>query len=71
MKIGYNMLSKTYKIYQPQTKKMVLSRDVQFLEDEEWDWTGEVEVKQQEVSLDPNQLVDDIPVKGTRLLNEV
>ncbi|KAA0035143.1 Retrovirus-related Pol polyprotein from transposon TNT 1-94 [Cucumis melo var. makuwa] len=58
------MVSKAYKIYQPPIEKMVISRDVQFLKDEEWDWTDEAEVKPQEVSLDPNELVDDAPVIG-------
>lgn len=42
----------------------MVSRDVQFLEDKEWDLTEEVEVKQQEVSLDPDELVNDALVKG-------
>jgi hypothetical protein len=33
--VGYNLVSKAYKIFQPQTGKIVISRDVQFLKDEE------------------------------------
>ncbi|KAA0039658.1 Retrovirus-related Pol polyprotein from transposon TNT 1-94 [Cucumis melo var. makuwa] len=50
---------------------MVISKDVQFFADEEWDWTVEVEEKQQKVSLDLDELVDDVPIRGTRLLSEV
>jgi len=32
--IGYNTISKTYKIFQPQTEKVVVNRDVHFVEDE-------------------------------------
>lgn len=35
--VSYSRLSKASKIYQPHTEKMVISRDVQFLADEEWD----------------------------------
>ncbi|KAA0037127.1 gag-pol polyprotein [Cucumis melo var. makuwa] len=33
--IGYSSISKAYKIFQPQTGKIVVSRDVHFVEDEE------------------------------------
>lgn len=61
--LGYSMVSKAYKIYHPHAKKMVVGRDVQFLEDEEWDWTKEVVVRQQEVSLNLDELVDDVLVR--------
>ncbi|KAA0042873.1 Retrovirus-related Pol polyprotein from transposon TNT 1-94 [Cucumis melo var. makuwa] len=50
---------------------MMISRDVQFLKDDEWDWIAEVEEKQQKVSLEPDELVDDVPIRGTRLLSKV
>ena len=31
------MSQKTYKLYNPSTKKLIVSRDVQFIEDEAWD----------------------------------
>ena len=34
--IGYSTISNAYKIFQPQTGKIVVSRDVHFVEDEEW-----------------------------------
>ncbi|XP_020089023.1 uncharacterized protein LOC109710699 [Ananas comosus] len=33
--VGYSLVSKAYRIYQPQTGKVITSRDVQFLEDEQ------------------------------------
>ena len=50
---------------------MVSSRYVRFLEDEEWDRTTKAEEKQQKVSLDPDELVDDVPITVTKLLSEV
>lgn len=69
--VGYSLVSKAYKIYQPQTGKVISSRDVQFLEDEKWDWTNEPQGKHKEVSLEPDELVDDVPVRGTRSLTDI
>ncbi|KAA3481957.1 Retrovirus-related Pol polyprotein from transposon TNT 1-94 [Gossypium australe] len=44
--------------------KMIVSRDVQFLEDEQWDWTSDAEEQKQELSLNPNELVDDTLIRG-------
>ena len=35
--VGYNEDSRAYKLYNPITQKYVISRDVQFKEDEAWD----------------------------------
>ena len=35
--VGYCDESKAYKLYNPSTKKAVISRDVQFIEEEAWD----------------------------------
>eukprot|EP00253_Pinus_taeda_P002334 PITA_02334 len=35
--VGYCDESKAYKLYNPSTKKLIVSRDVQFIEDEAWD----------------------------------
>jgi len=34
--IGYSSVVKAYKIFQPQNSKIIVSRDVHFMEDEEW-----------------------------------
>jgi hypothetical protein len=36
--IGYSFVSKTYKVYHPQTQKIAITRDVHFHEEEQWDW---------------------------------
>ena len=36
--IGYSDTTKGYKLYNPVTEKVIISRDVQFFEDEAWDW---------------------------------
>ena len=35
--IGYIDESKAYKLYNPSTKKVIISRDVKFIEGEAWD----------------------------------
>lgn len=35
--VGYSEESKAYRLYNPTTKKVIISRDVQFVEDEAWD----------------------------------
>ena len=35
--IGYIEESKAYRLYNPSTKKLIVSRDVQFIEEEAWD----------------------------------
>ena len=38
--MGYSEQSKAYKLYNPITKRTIISRDVKFLEYEEWIWNG-------------------------------
>jgi hypothetical protein len=35
--VGYSSVSKVYKVYHPQTQKMVITRDVHFHKEEQWD----------------------------------
>ncbi|GKA63760.1 retrovirus-related pol polyprotein from transposon TNT 1-94 [Tanacetum coccineum] len=37
--VGYDKQSKGYKLYNPVTRKVVVSRDVDFDEEGSWDWT--------------------------------
>nr|GEW90530.1 retrovirus-related Pol polyprotein from transposon TNT 1-94 [Tanacetum cinerariifolium] len=37
--VGYDKQSKGYKLYNPVTRKVVLSRDVEFNEEGSWDWS--------------------------------
>ena len=34
----YSSVSKAYKVFQPQTENIIFSRDVNFIENEEWCW---------------------------------
>lgn len=36
--IGNNNVSKAYIIFQPEGEKILISRDIHFMESEEWDW---------------------------------
>jgi hypothetical protein len=44
--IGYNNLSKAYIIFQPQNGKILVNKDVNFMEDKQWKWE-ELEKKQE------------------------
>ncbi|KAD4888990.1 hypothetical protein E3N88_21063 [Mikania micrantha] len=40
---GCTAHAKAYRLYNPQTNKIVVSRDVQFQEDKPWDWSSELQ----------------------------
>ncbi|XP_015167252.1 uncharacterized protein [Solanum tuberosum] len=68
--IGYNNVSKAYKIFQPEGEKIVISRDVHFMENEEWDW-DDSRNSVQKTSSWLNERDDDPPVRGTRLISDI
>ena len=37
--VGYDSRSKGYKLYNPNSRKIVISRDVEFDEEDCWDWS--------------------------------
>jgi hypothetical protein len=43
--IGYDSSSKGYKLYNPNSGKIVISRDVEFDEKDLWDWSTQEEEK--------------------------
>lgn len=49
----------------------MVSRDVQFLEDEQWEWNEESRAKNHNSQLDYDDLVDDQPIRGTRSLFDI
>ena len=72
--VGYSLVSKAYKVYHPQTKKISITRDVHFNEDEQWDWKNLQQSTPSEDQITPqwqNELEDDPPVRGTRLLSDI
>jgi hypothetical protein len=62
--IGYETGSKAYRLYDPETRKLIVSRDVVFEEDRPWDWpsSGSMEISTQELivqySDEPEQSTD-------------
>ena len=43
--VGYSEDTKAYKLYDPVARKVIISRDVQFFENETWDGTVDTNVK--------------------------
>ena len=50
--IGYSKDPKTYKLYNPLTNKVVVSRDSIFNEDESWGWNGGITGKEKPFKLE-------------------
>ena len=50
--VGYSLVSKAYRIYQPKYGKVINSRDVQFQEAEEWNWADDTQNKPEMVALE-------------------
>ena len=85
--VGYSDVSKAYKVYHPQTQKMVITRDVHFHEGKQWDWGDSQRNEQlsgllQDESIDDSQrrvtadllqdeLFDDSPIRSTRSLDDI
>lgn len=70
--VGYNTVSKAYRIFQPHTKKILISRDVHFMENEQGNWkeAQPTSIPDQITKLqsEEDELVDDYPVRATRSL---
>ena len=62
--VRYSDTSKAYRIYLPQTNKIVVSKDVKFLEIEKWSW----DEKMQQYN---DENVDELPIRGTRKLSDI
>ncbi|GJR77081.1 retrovirus-related pol polyprotein from transposon TNT 1-94 [Tanacetum coccineum] len=54
--VGYSPQSKAYKLYDPLSGKVLISRDVVFNENASWDFSSG-----KEISGDPIPLIDDVP----------
>ena len=69
--IGYSSSSKAYRIFQPHNGKILVSRDVKFMEDRQWDWKESIKKQLQEVPQYSDDDIDEVPVRGTRSLSDV
>ena len=69
--IGYSNSSKAYKIFQPQNGKILVSRDVKFIEDRQWNWEESIKMQLPEVPQYFDENIDDVLVRGTRSLSDV
>jgi len=62
-------------VYHPQTNKIEVTRDVQFKENQQWDWNegGEnfTAPLSSEQPLMEDENIDDFPVRGTRMLSDI
>ena len=69
--IGYSNSSKAYKIFQPQNGKILVSKDVKFMEDRQWNWEESIKMQLPEVPQYFDEDIDDVPVRGIRSLYDV
>ncbi|WVZ10601.1 hypothetical protein V8G54_015131 [Vigna mungo] len=79
--VGYSLISKAYRIYLPHKNKVIVSRNVKFLEFDCWSWKDNKFLEQidclnwkgnSELGLqEENEDMDDEPVRGTRLLSDI
>ena len=69
--IGYSNSSKAYKIFQPQNGKILVSKDVKFMEDRQWNCEESIKMQLPEVPQYFDEDIDDVPVRGIRSLSDV
>ena len=62
-----------YKLYNPMTKKVIMSRDVTFAEDEEWQWNAaaEMDSKKQYIYILNDDVEDGVTLKAPAVQPEV
>jgi len=65
--VGYSSSLKVYRIYLPQSNKVIVGRDVKFLESDSWNWEDCEKFEFQE----ENEDVNDEPIRGTRSLSDI
>ena len=80
--IGYSSIAKAYKVYQPHNRKFVISKDVHFVENEEWNWDKrklgghdqkliDFTTANQELENWEADMIYDKPIRGTRSLEDI
>ncbi|KAA0040718.1 integrase [Cucumis melo var. makuwa] len=60
--VGYNENSKAYRLYNPVSRKIIISRDVIFSEDESWNWSDDVDEAKIpfHVNIDENKVAQEL-----------
>ena len=77
--IGYNNITKGYRVHQTLTNKVIVSRDIKFDEYATWNWDVSKMGINENIQAIPKAIqdevvdesVDDTPVKGTRSLTKI
>lgn len=64
--VGCSLISKAHKIYLAHHDKVIVSRDVKFLELESWSWEDDKKIDFQE-----NEDIGEEPATGTRSLSDI
>nr|GMD60386.1 Retrovirus-related Pol polyprotein from transposon TNT 1-94 [Ipomoea batatas] len=67
--VAYSLTSNAYRVFQLDTRRILISRDVSFMENDKWSWNN-AEI-QQPNDMNHDELIDDPPVRGTRLLADI
>ncbi|KAA0065975.1 integrase [Cucumis melo var. makuwa] len=60
--VGYNENSKAYRLYNPVSRKIIISRDVIFSKDESWNWNDDVDEAKSpfHVNIDENEVAQEL-----------
>ncbi|KAL4028969.1 hypothetical protein IC575_012188 [Cucumis melo] len=60
--VGYSENSKAYRLYNPVSRKIIISRDVIFSEDESWNWNDDVDEAKSpfHVNIDENEVAQEL-----------
>ena len=58
-------------MYQPKTEKVIVSRDIKFIETEKWNFKDVERSQSKEIVQDLGEYVDEAPIKGTRSLDDI
>lgn len=68
--IGYSDVSKGYKVFQPETETVTISRDVHFMENEEWK-SEDSKFTTSTTNSSLEEIEDDVPVRGYRSISDI
>ncbi|MCH81290.1 copia-type polyprotein, partial [Trifolium medium] len=68
--LGISEESKAYKLYDPTTKKIIISRDVVFEESKGWNWSSDQKSKVISEDLVDDEEISDIPVENVSINEE-